>query len=143
MVRACAVIGILLPALLVGCGGGLDDDPETGSVSGTVTVDGKPVGSGYSILFQPTDGRPPQSIPLDDSGNFKGDAVVGENEVSIVPPAGGGGHDTKGAAGGSTGGINPNVLRSGGGAPQPLKFTVPDSGKSGLKVEVGATPSIG
>ncbi|MCA9015868.1 MAG: hypothetical protein KDA77_11095 [Planctomycetaceae bacterium] len=76
----------------VGCGGGgADDQPELGTVTGVVTMDGQPLAN-VVVSFEPAQGRP--SIgKTDDSGKYelgylnasKG-AVIGSHTVSISTP---------------------------------------------------------
>jgi len=82
----------LLTVALVGCGGGgPSDTPDTGEVSGTITIDGKPV-AGLQVSFQPESGRPSMGT-TDESGSYellyttdlKG-AKVGKGFFSIVTP---------------------------------------------------------
>ena len=79
----------LAAAVLVGCGGGGPDDmPEIGAVTGTVTVDGQP-GANLIVSFQPEGGRPSMGT-TDASGKYelvysrdaKG-AKIGKNLVTI------------------------------------------------------------
>lgn len=44
-------------AILLGCGGGVADQPDLGTVTGVVTLDGEPLQSA-TIEFQPAKGRP-------------------------------------------------------------------------------------
>ncbi len=54
--KKCLLIaGCSALTLLSGCGGS-DDQPELGEVSGTVTLDGKPV-VGINVVFKPDIGR--------------------------------------------------------------------------------------
>ncbi len=88
----CGIVlfcGMLLTCL--GCGGGgAEDYPDMGRVSGTVTLGGSPV-SGASVSFQPTEagGRASSAI-TDSSGNYElkysasmDGAKVGEHAVRI------------------------------------------------------------
>jgi hypothetical protein len=63
-----------------GCGGG-DRPPAYVSVTGTVTLDGKPMPDGQ-IMFT-TDGRPPTIMDIVD-GQYKGQAMVGTNKIQIT-----------------------------------------------------------
>jgi hypothetical protein len=115
-------VGLVL-VMISGCGGGRDpDEPPTVRVSGTLTVDGKPVSQG-AVYFHPAKGRPATGIVK--NGKFtlttydEGDgAIPGKNRVSVnvveeVPTRGG---DTK----------SKSLI--------PLKFTNPDL--SGLQLEI-------
>ena len=94
-------------ALICGCGG--SGNPDTYSVTGTVTLEGSPVG-GALVSFSPTgDGKPATGI-TDASGKYslttfsQGDgAVPGTYQVTITKyeggdedDAAGGGEDTSG-----------------------------------------------
>ena len=59
--------GILLTAL--GCGGGAEDYPDMGSVSGTVTLGGSPV-SGASVSFRPDGAGSRGSAAVTDSDGY-------------------------------------------------------------------------
>ncbi|MCA9128906.1 MAG: carboxypeptidase regulatory-like domain-containing protein [Planctomycetales bacterium] len=76
-------------ALLVftfsGCG-----DPTMGRVSGTVTLDGKPLPNAV-IYFQPVNGERPSGAPTDEKGRYDlmyatttAGARVGEHKVTIT-----------------------------------------------------------
>ena len=96
--RAEFLCATLLSSVLIGCGGGgVDDYPDMGSVSGTVTMDGKPV-VGASVSFQPADPGSRTSFGTTDedgyyeltySANMEG-AKVGDHTVRIstYKPAG-------------------------------------------------------
>jgi len=80
-----ATVALLL-GLLAGCG---QDGPPLGTVTGTVTLDGKPVADAR-ILFQPAEGSPSLAI-TDDRGNYnlayapgKFGAMLGEHQVQIT-----------------------------------------------------------
>jgi hypothetical protein len=73
--------------LLAGCGGGDSGELPTVRVSGTLSVDGKPVSKG-TVHFVPANGRPATGIVED--GKFtlstykEGDGVVaGQNRISV------------------------------------------------------------
>lgn len=74
--------------LLGGCFGEDSDAPELGSVSGTVTLDEKPL-EGAMVTFQPENGRPAYAV-TDSSGYYElrytadtNGAMVGKHLVSI------------------------------------------------------------
>jgi hypothetical protein len=79
----------LLVGLIVGVGGcGGRNLPDMGTVSGIVTVDGKPLPKA-TVRFFPASGRPSQAITRDDGsyelcyiGGDKG-ALLGEHRVTI------------------------------------------------------------
>ncbi len=84
-----AVLGVA--GFLSGCGGGGPDDaPELGQVTGTVKVDGKPAPN-LNVTFQPKDGSPAFGT-TDESGVYKlmyrGEegTEIGPNLVSISTP---------------------------------------------------------
>lgn len=81
--------GLTLCLMLLGCGGGPDDQPEVGAVTGVVTVDGQPQAN-LQVVFTPDEGRPSQGI-TDESGryvlNYLGEvngAKVGKHKVQIT-----------------------------------------------------------
>lgn len=90
------VVGILM-FFQMGCGGP-SDQPELGQVTGTVTLDGKPL-SGVAVVFQPESGRPARGM-TDAEGRYeltyiretKG-AKVGPNRVEIAPSEDGEGEE--------------------------------------------------
>lgn len=78
--------------LTAGCGGGAgSDQPDLGTVTGVVTMDGDPL-SGVTVTFTPTEGRPSNGV-TDEAGKYelgylrdiKG-AVIGTHSVSITTP---------------------------------------------------------
>ena len=75
----------LLAVLVAGCGGGLDLIP----VSGTVTLDGKPV-DGAAVVFVPVAGGPVASGTTEAGGKFRlmtindAGAVPGEHHVTVT-----------------------------------------------------------
>ncbi|MFH1299945.1 MAG: hypothetical protein ABIK07_02705 [Planctomycetota bacterium] len=87
-----ALISVFPLIFSVGCGGsGASDQPELGTVSGVVTMDGQPLAN-VMVTFNPTQGRP--SIgKTDEAGNYelgylreaKG-ALIGTHVVSITTP---------------------------------------------------------
>ena len=86
----CVVVA--LSALLLsqpGCSGS-GDQPELGQVSGTVTLDGKPL-SGVAVVFQPESGRPARAT-TNAEGKYELKYIretlgtkVGHNRVEIAP----------------------------------------------------------
>lgn len=71
-----------------GCGG--SDQPELGQVTGTITLDGKPL-SGIAVVFQPDSGRPARGM-TDAEGKYELTYIretkgtkVGPNRVEIAP----------------------------------------------------------
>lgn len=80
------VFPLLLSVLLAGCGSG---GPELTPVSGTVTLDGKPLAEA-GVLFTPQEGGRPASGSTDAEGRFtlttktSGDgAMLGMNQVAV------------------------------------------------------------
>lgn len=71
---------LLAAALATGCGSGTLAPLPVANVSGTVTLDGKPLEKG-TISFA-TDGRSPQVFEIRD-GKYNGAAMVGSNSISI------------------------------------------------------------
>ncbi|QDU52918.1 carboxypeptidase-like regulatory domain-containing protein [Gimesia panareensis] len=78
--------------LTVGCGGSAgSDQPDLGSVTGVVTMDGEPL-SNVSVTFTPTEGRPSNGV-TDETGKYvlgylrdTQGAVIGTHQVSITTP---------------------------------------------------------
>jgi hypothetical protein len=68
----------LILATVVGCSKG--DQPTYANIKGTVTYNGKPIEKG-KITFEIL-GRPPQTMDIV-GGEFNGQAMVGENKVSV------------------------------------------------------------
>jgi len=96
--RSAAIVGVaaatwvvpilfLVPVLfLAGCG---DSGPERGEVTGTVTLDGRPLAEA-TVVFQPAQGSPSYG-ETDSQGRYrlgytadKPGAVVGKHRVSIT-----------------------------------------------------------
>lgn len=80
-----AVALAVLLAAVAGCGGG---GPELAPVSGTVTLDGRPV-EDAAVMFSPIDGGPVASGTTDSQGEFRltclnrPGAVVGKHRVAV------------------------------------------------------------
>lgn len=69
-----------------GCGGARQavDSRVKVAVSGSVTVDGKPInGADVAVTLFPADNSAPLSIPLKADGSFSGQAVSGKNYVVV------------------------------------------------------------
>lgn len=81
----CLYLSLVLCVFVSGCGKDSSQGP-TGSVTGTVTIDGKPLTSG-SVEFFRKDGGASDSAKVDDKGQFKIESLpVGEYQVSFHPP---------------------------------------------------------
>ncbi len=78
MNRSLGLILLLIVATVFGCSKG--DQPSYANVKGTVKFNGKPIDKG-KITFEVV-GRPPQTMDIVD-GEFNGQAMVGENKVSV------------------------------------------------------------
>lgn len=88
-IRAVATRTIALLAILVA--GGCSGDSRVAGVSGTVTLDGKPIGDA-AVAFVPKDGGRPAFGITDADGNFElttfasGDgALIGSHSVTVTP----------------------------------------------------------
>lgn len=86
--RPTCCCSLLIFVIALGCGGGPQDVPELGTVSGTVTLDGKPVANA-NVRFQPVDGRASEAL-TDEQGNYSlrytADSLgakVGEHHVYV------------------------------------------------------------
>lgn len=84
--RFASVSATVFLFVLSGCSGSgssIDSRPKV-SVSGTVTVDGKPVNvPDLQVVFLPNDGTPPVTLPLESNGTFSGEVIAGANSVII------------------------------------------------------------
>lgn len=90
--NAIAFMSVIPLLFSVGCGGGgADDQPDLGTVTGVVTLDGQPLAN-VMVAFNPTQGRPSMG-KTDETGKYelgyirdsKG-AVIGTHTVSITTP---------------------------------------------------------
>lgn len=90
IIRDCRM-GLALSAIVLGLSGcQTSDQPELGHVTGTVTLDGKPI-NGIEVVFYPDDGRPARGRTnaegmyelryIRDTMGTK----VGHNRVEIAP----------------------------------------------------------
>jgi hypothetical protein len=84
---------VVLAGGVAGCGGDTGDRPDLGQVTGTVTLDGKPL-SGVIIHFKPEVGRA-ATATTDTGGHYQleyryrvSGAPVGKNTVSFAWPMG-------------------------------------------------------
>lgn len=85
LIVMCAAALFVVP----GCGG-VSDQPELGQVTGSVTLNGKPL-SGVAVVFQPESGRPARGM-TDANGKYELTYIrqtkgtkVGPNRVEIAP----------------------------------------------------------
>lgn len=90
MNRSVCFLSLCTSLLLAGCGGGVDDYPDMGTVYGTVTLDGNPL-EGASVIFVPKAPGSRSSFGTTDSGGYyelaysanMDGAKVGEHTVRI------------------------------------------------------------
>ncbi len=82
MYRACIPTLLLVVLASVGCG---PDAPKTIPVTGTVTLDGKPL-EGASVTFMSTEGSRVASGTTDASGSFTLKTVIGSLMVDGAVP---------------------------------------------------------
>jgi len=87
--RCLTVFGLLLVVFIAGCSGPSGDVPDLATVTGTVTMNGEPLG-GVSVEFESASGQV-ASGTTDASGRYEvvysGDAKgaeIGENTVRIT-----------------------------------------------------------
>ncbi|WP_207395214.1 carboxypeptidase regulatory-like domain-containing protein [Bremerella alba] len=92
--RTSSLILLVLAALTMGCS--KPPGPETGYVSGVVTLDGNPVGNAI-VNFEPVDGRPSVGF-TDANGNYeliytanRDGALLGKHQVRITSAESSGG----------------------------------------------------
>lgn len=83
-----SILTCLSLALLTGCS---SDLPPIASLTGTVTMDGKPYANG-SLMFTPTNGGRPSVAATDENGNFTAmynldtsGALLGAHSVTFEP----------------------------------------------------------
>lgn len=97
LMQVCFRLGLTLAVSfsLYGCGGGPDDMPEIGTVSGKITVGGQP-GANLVVTFQPPAGRPSYAT-TNAEGNYElrynkdtMGAKLGSNLVTISTESDGG-----------------------------------------------------
>lgn len=90
-----SVLALLLVPLCAGCGSGSEENaPERAAVSGSVSVDGKPLPQGV-VRFVPIDGTPgPKTSIVVEQGQFQADAeqgpVIGTHRIEIQSTDNGG-----------------------------------------------------
>ncbi len=82
MYRSGWVVFAVVLALLAGCG---PARPKKVQVSGTVTMDGKPLQKGEIYFMVPEGGTPPDILPVN-NGKFDGKVTVGKKRVEVTSP---------------------------------------------------------
>lgn len=83
--RGFEICTLILVGCVLGCGGGGPKMPPTFPVSGTVSLDGKPLAEG-SIVFDSTDGKTTASSGGIKDGKFEFRSTAGEKIVRINSP---------------------------------------------------------
>ncbi len=80
----------LVVCVLSGCGGGADDMPDVGHVTGVVTLDGNPLADA-KVFFSPTEGGRTSEAVTDAAGKYElrymrdiMGAKVGEHSVRVT-----------------------------------------------------------
>lgn len=94
-----AACWLVVLAVTAGCSNG----PATGTVSGTVKVDGQTPAVGSSITFMPVDGTSPTAGAVIEQGRYSVQVPTGKSKVEIrVPrPSGAAAGDADGPGGAS------------------------------------------
>ncbi len=89
------IVPVLLVALLLaGCG---PKRKASGTVTGTITYQGKPVNGAALLLYGPSSQSADFTIPVDQEGKFSStDVPPGDYKVVVQPSAGSSGPSTKG-----------------------------------------------
>ena len=77
------LFGLLLAFMMPGCSSTPSDQPDLGTVSGTVTLDGQPL-SGANVVFKPETGRPSAGL-TDEAGHYEL-IYVGETRGAMIGP---------------------------------------------------------
>lgn len=80
--RALALTLALLGLVPLGCGGPRRADPKRATVTGTVTLDGKPLAEG-EIVFLALSGQAADTLPVA-NGTFSGSVSVGPQRVQLA-----------------------------------------------------------
>lgn len=109
---------------LAGCGGDDYEAPPTAQVTGTVTVDGKPLTKqGLTLVFNPIQTAPAEEggaattgastgfVEIQPDGTFSGEVPVGKHRVHVVVTGGGVDHFNPNAATQAFG-VNPAYLEN-------------------------------
>lgn len=82
-----ATVLSLSVALFAGCGGGVPDRGPTGPLSGKVTIGGKPVSSGVTVIARHKETGATASSLTNDAGEYSFPAlVVGNHTIGLIPP---------------------------------------------------------
>jgi hypothetical protein len=120
-----AAAGLL--AVASGCGGGrpsVDTSTAEATVSGTVTVDGKPA-SGCTISFDPSNverkNASASTAQIGEDGSYSLTTLVGQNMVSFSGPLMSKYPDI----------VNGAFMHDLAGGPNTINFTLPDEGAAG------------
>jgi len=66
---AAVLLGLGIQIGLSGCGGGPGDQPDLGTVTGVITIDGQPK-KNVMVYFNPEDGGRPSSGVSDEEGHY-------------------------------------------------------------------------
>ncbi len=82
--------GLLTLIFALGCGGGANDTPELGQVTGTITIDGKALPD-VAVTFSPVEGGRASTGVTDSNGNYKlmynttePGAIIGKHNVFVA-----------------------------------------------------------
>lgn len=134
-IRFFGMLSILSMSLVTHSGCGPSDQPDLGEVTGTITLDGKPL-SGIDVVFQPVSGRPARG-KTDADGKYELTYIrqtkgtkIGSNRVEIAPSEDGEAEESAGEEDGK-----PASKPSKSGKPKiPPKYNV----RSELKADVKA-----
>lgn len=122
-----AIFSIAMLLVVAGCS---SQGPEKTTVTGTVTLDGKPV-EGAGVVITPEAGGLPANATTDASGKFEMEALLGPSTVAVTKTKSTGGSNEELAEGespkdmGETANVEYLV---------PMKYGLPQT--SGLKVDV-------
>ncbi|RLT16762.1 MAG: hypothetical protein DWI27_07985 [Planctomycetota bacterium] len=80
--RGLGLTLVLLGLLLLGCGGPRRPDPTRANVTGSVTLDGKPLAEG-EILFLAVNGEAVDTLRIA-NGSFSGSVSIGPQRVRLA-----------------------------------------------------------
>lgn len=113
----CRLLALVLISTILGCGPNQPDDPNRSTISGAVTLNGKPLPAG-TITFKAAEGYIATTVSINEGGRYSTTrAPIGANGVSI---------DTESLRFGYPAGY----------VPIPAKYADPST--SGFKVDVKA-----